>query len=278
MARRKKPKGGDGGDPAWLITFSDLMTLLLTFFVLLLSMAVIDERAKREVLGSVSRAFASGARVFNPLTNSQENTAREPGVMQEKDMAPMRDMLFDDVEKDLNFQENKYVQIFSINDQVLFKQGSTILSEKGIELLDRILPYMQRMEYPLLVAGHTAARRDEENAEQYRVETKQEPDSTWALSFHRALAVYRHFIERGLNPAKLSLEAFGQYHPRYTNNTPEGRQKNRRVDLVLDKRNQEWAQKVEELREKDPPAAQMYYRGFKFDLTLPDTAPAQRLP
>ena len=57
MARRKKPRGATGVAPLWLITFSDLMTLLLTFFVLMVSMAVIDERTKRDVLGSVSEHF-----------------------------------------------------------------------------------------------------------------------------------------------------------------------------------------------------------------------------
>lgn len=134
------------------------------------------------------------------------------------------------------------------------------------------------MEYPLLVAGHTAVRRDEENApEEYTVmEQRDKVDSTWSLSFHRAMAVYRHLTERGISPERLSLEAFGQYHPRYTNNTPEGRQKNRRVDLVLDKRNVEWIKKVEALR-KEPrdQNSETYFKGFRFDLTLPGQKPGE---
>lgn len=276
MARRKKSSEPEG-QPAWLITFSDLMTLLLTFFVLLLSMAVIDERAKRVVLGSLTRAFGAGERVLNPLTQKSANTPFEPGVIQAKadDLSPMRDMLYDDVDKDLNFQENKYVQIFSINDRVLFLPGGTTLSPGGIELLDRMLPYLQKLDYPLLVAGHTAVRRDEVSAKEYLVgQDSRTVDSTWSLSFHRALAVYRHLIGRGINPESLTLEAFGQYHPRYTNNTPEGRRKNRRVDLVLDKRNRESIQKIEDLQQKKPERHQdTYFRGFRFDLSLPGEKP-----
>lgn len=271
MARRKKSGGGGDGDPAWLITFSDLMTLLLTFFVLLLSMAVIDERAKLVVLGSVSRAFGSLSQVTNPLAQDPANRNVEPGPMEgtADDLSPLRDMLFEDINKDLNFQENKYVQILSINDRVLFIPGSTRLSPQGIALLDRILPYLQRIEYPLLVAGHTATRRDEEG-DSYGVDKGNNGvDSTWPLSYHRALSVYSHLRDRGIVPGRLSLEAFGQFHPRYTNNTPEGRQKNRRVELVLDKRNREWIQKVEALREKEPEKNEMYYKGFRFDLTMP---------
>lgn len=270
MARRKK-SGGDGGDPAWLVTFSDLMTLLLTFFVLLLSMAVIDERAKLEVLGSVSKAFGFKDAMFNPLADTNVNRPVEPGPMDAPtdDLTPLREMLIEDVNKDLAFQENKYVQIFSINDEVLFLPASVTLSPGGIALLDRILPYLQRMSYPLLVAGHTSARRDEEGSAYDLSYGKHGMDGTWPLSFKRALAVYRHLDARGIDPGRLSLEAFGQFHPRFSNNTPDGRRKNRRVDLVLDKRNREWIEKVEALREKEAPQAEMYYKGFKFDLTLP---------
>ena len=273
MARKEKDSGGEEG-PAWLITFSDLMTLLLTFFVLLLSMAVIDERAKLVVLGSVSRAFGSHEKVFNPLTDEASSQPVEPGPMQApaEDLTPIKDMLIEDVSKDLDFQENKYVQILSINDRVLFIPGSTTLSPEGIALLDRILPYLQRIAYPLLVAGHTAARRDEEAGE-YRLPHEIEGvDSTWPLSFHRSLAVYRHLSLRGIDPKRLSLEAFGQFHPRHSNNTPEGRQRNRRVDLVLDKRNLEWIQKIEGLREGATPKSETYYKGFKFDLTMPGSS------
>ena len=271
MARRKKSGGGGGGDPAWLITFSDLMTLLLTFFVLLLSMAVIDERAKRVVLGSVSQAFGFGEQVANPLADDAGNKRHEPGSMEghTDDLAALRDMVFDDTSKDLDFRENKYVQILSINDEVLFTPGTTALSQEGVLLLDRIVPYLQHMRHPLLVAGHTASRRDEER-ESYSVDLDGKGvDSTWPLSFDRALSVYRHLTERGISPGNLSLEAFGQYHARYTNNTPEGRSKNRRVDLVLDKRNREWIDKVEGLRQKEPEQTEHYYKGFRFDLSMP---------
>ena len=158
MARHKKTGGGGSRVPLWLITYSDLMTLLLTFFVLLLSMAVIDERTKLVVLGSVSGSFGEGVRLFNPKGKPNDPRVREPGAMDlpEQDLAPLRDMLYEDVEKDLDFMENKYVQILSINDQVLFTPGSTALSPRGEALLDRLMPYLQHIGYPLLVAGHTA--------------------------------------------------------------------------------------------------------------------------
>ena len=275
MARRKK--SGGGGQPAWLITFSDLMTLLLTFFVLLLSMSVIDERSKLVVLGSVTKRFGVGENVFNPVSAKNETSIREPGVMDlpQDDLAAMRDMIFDDAKKDLDFQENKYVQILSISDEVLFTPGKTDLSEQGIAMLDKLLPYLQRVEHPMLVAGHTSTQREEEGGA-YSVQFDSlKADTTWLLSFRRAMAVYRHLNKRGIPLEKLMLEAFGQFHPRYSNDTPAGRFKNRRVDIVLDKRNSEWIRKIEELQgtgevAKDAPVHRL---GFSFDLTMPGTQP-----
>lgn len=279
MARRRKSGGGsEKAQPPWLMTLSDLMTLIMTFFVLLLSLAVVDEHSRLEAVRSVSRVFGSGEQVFNPLGRDAENSIGEPGAMDgdEDDMAPMRDMVFDDAQKDLHFKENKYVQIFSINDQVLFRPGGTELSEQGVQLLDRILPYLQRIQHPLLVAGHTGTRRDEEAAG-YLVNLEDNGmDSTWPTSYARALAVYRHLRLRGIEPGRLSLEAFGQFHPRYSNNTPDGRRKNRRVDLVLDKRNLEWIKKVEDLRQREAPQQETYYRGFRFDLDVPGRGPGRQ--
>ena len=271
MARKKKPRPGDS-DPAWLMTFTDLMTLLLTFFVLLISMTVIDERAKMVVLGSVSRVFGSGQDIFNPLARTDPNTSSrvEPGAMEGEpdDLAPIRDMLFDDVNKDLDFQENRFVQIISINDNVLFDPGGYTLRESGVAQLDRLLPYLQRINYPLLIAGHTSVPREE--FRDYTV-VKAQPgiDPTWLISFRRAHAVYSHLVSRGIDPHRLSLEAFGQFRPRFSNNTPEGRQRNRRVDIVLDRRNLEWIRKVEELREEPPVQRDTHFKGFKFDLNVP---------
>ena len=267
--------------PPWLITYSDLVTLLLAFFVMLMSMSVIDERSKREALGSVSHRFGAGE-VFrvNPIAVNSTAMPVEPGPMEdfaENDLEPLRDMIFEDTSKDLQFQENRYVQIFSISDEVLFKPGSAELSDRGTTLLGRLLPYLQRISYPLLVAGHTASRRDEEGG-RYVVDLEgKRVDSTWMLSWQRAKAVYRYLTAHGISEGRLSQEAFGQFHPRFSSDTPAGRNKNRRVDLVLDRRNREWMEKVAKLRETSPSIPQEhFFRGFRFDLHMPGATPGER--
>ena len=266
MARKKKESGGDEG-PAWLITFSDLMTLLLTFFVLLVSMAVIDERNKLVVLGSVSTSFGIGPAQFNPKSPENKLTKIEPGAVEEENMTPIKDMLWEEMKDDLNFQENRFVQVLSINGDVLFEAGQSVLSERGKSVLNKMVPHLLRIKYPLMVAGHTANRRDEEGR-LYRVSfNKMAVDSTWPLSLARAQNVYRYFLESGLSPKNLTQESFGQFHPRYPDRTPDGRLQNRRVDIVLDKRNAPEILNIERAREKpSTPPGRFFFRDFQFDL------------
>ncbi len=272
MAREKKSNSAEDGVPAWLITFSDLMTLLLTFFVLLMSMAVIDERAKRDVIGSVAREFGFGNTIANPTAPAGRMILLEPGNMDlpQEDLEPLRDRIFDDSTQDLKFQENKFVQVFSISDEVLFLPGGTELSPAGMVLLNRLLPYLQRLEYPLLVAGHAGLPRDEEGADYLVNFDKAKLDNTWLISFRRAMSVYRHLIAAGLSPERLSLEAFGHNRARFNNNTPEGRKQNRRVDLVLDKRNTSIIEQMEKTRKmQEKKNTEYQFQGFKFDLQTP---------
>jgi chemotaxis protein MotB len=273
MARKEKNSGG--GQPAWLITFSDLMTLLLTFFVLLVSMSVIDERHKLVVLGSISSSFGIGKANFNPKSPETGSSKFEPGAVKEPDMTPVKDMLWEEMQDDLNFQENRFIQILSINAEVLFEPGRTHLSEKGRSILNRMIPHLLRIKYPLLVAGHTASRRNEEGKD-YRVDfDKTKVDSTWPLSLARGSGVYRYFIQSGIPSARLSQEAFGQYHPRFPDRSPEGRLMNRRVDIVLDKRNAPEILNIERARERTTsPPESFFFRNFQFDL---DTAPGGRI-
>ena len=270
MARKEKAASSEEG-PAWLITFSDLMTLLLTFFVLLVSMAVIDERHKMVVLGSVSSSFGIGEQNFNPKSIEVKSSKVEPGAMMEPDMVPIKDMLWENMKDDLNFQENRFVQILSINAEVLYEPGQSRLSQRGRAILDSMVPLLQQIKYPLLVAGHTANRRDEEG-KNYLVDfDKTKVDSTWPLSLARGQGVYRHFLQAGIPTNRLSLEAFGQFHPRFADRSPEGRLLNRRVDIVLDKRNAPEILNVERAREKPAtPPKSFFFRNFQFDV---DSAP-----
>lgn len=274
MARKpKKPKEESGVAP-WLITFSDMMTLMLTFFVLLVSMSVIDERRKLIVLGSIIGTFGVGRDSYDVLSRMDSRRTVEPGPLEMEsidDLEPLKEMAWEDVSQDLAFAENKFVQILSINSDVLFKPGEVELREQGIKLLERALPVLLQIDYPLLLAGHTSRLRDEMGID-YRVEDKEElMDDSWRMSLYRTMNVYQFLLQSGMEPEMLRLEAFGKHHPRYTDLTEEGRRMNRRVDLILDRRNVEWLEKLGP-EAVDGRMKQFIYRDFVFDLEENATA------
>ncbi len=236
MAKKKK-KVVCPEMPAWLITFSDMMTLMLTFFVLLVSMATIDESRKLVVLGSVMGTFGYGTKSYDVLTRSETKRSVEPGPMEKvPDLQPLKNMLWEDSQEDLRFESNRFVQVFSVNADLLFAQGRTELMPEGQTFLSQLVPTLSRIDQPLLLAGHTSNLRDELGTE-FRLEDRNRiPDLSWKLSLGRIMSVYRHLVVSGLDAQKLKVEAFGKYQPHFTQETAKGRSMNRRVDIVLDKR------------------------------------------
>ncbi|MBU1002541.1 MAG: OmpA family protein [Proteobacteria bacterium] len=253
MARKEKVKKPEG-QPAWLVTFSDMMTLMLTFFVLLVSMSVMDERRKMVVLGSIIGTFGVGKNSIEVLSQRDRKITVEPGPLEldsVNDLEPLREMIWEDVEKDLDFASNKFVQVFSIPDDVLFEPGGYEFRLKGKQILEAALPVFLQVQVPLLLAGHTSSLRDEEGTS-FRVEDKElRMDSSWKLSFYRVMTVYRFLLDAGMEPDLLRVEAFGRFHPRAGSRTAKDRRSNRRVDIILDKRNAQWIDRLGMMRDKE---------------------------
>ncbi len=267
MARRRKKKDGGGGS-SWLITFSDMMTLMLTFFVLLVSMATIDERRRLVVLGSIIGTFGMGNAGYDARSIKNTRLTVEPGVMEDiQDLEPLRDLLWEDLNEDVDFRSNKYVQIITINDRVLYLPGEVQLSLEGRKIIDRILPVLLRLHEPLLLAAHTSVERDEVSMMAEMSLGQEGLDTSWKLSLLRVLSLYRYLLSRGMDSDLLRVEAFGKFRPMFSDETPQGRMRNRRVDIVLDKRNREW---IEKLKPGEPGPPDGYtYKDFRFKLDMP---------
>ena len=272
MARRRKKSAAKAASP-WLVSYCDLVTLLLSFFVLLISMSVLDERRTDNVLATVRESLGIGSAITTPLSDKDTLKPVMPGVfdLPADEMEPLRDMLWEDPNEDLTLLSNKYLEIISVNADVLFAPGETTLTEKGQSLLGRILPVLKKLDYPMLLAGHTGPPRDE--LEVYRVNLDPyEFSPTWEISLLRSLSIYEFFKEHGLAMDQVSLEGFGEYRPKVSNNTEVGRSINRRVDIVLDKRGKEAADAAlpPGLTSKPKEDRNTYQQdGFIFDVTPP---------
>lgn len=275
MARsRKKSDNTQQSFPAWMITFSDLTTLLMTFFVMLVSIASMTDVYKRKVaLGSVSGKFGTGAPSLDDLTTEDDKKRMiDPGpINMFKDLQEIRDRLWEDPDADLRFESNRFIQRVSIDVEALFAPGTASLSSRGLEILQMLAPVVAQSAYPLGLSGHTGAGRDEFGPD-FVPRRDEAVDFSWRLSLERVVTVYRFFRETGVDAQAMRLEGFGRFKPRAGDTTIADRNANMRVEITLDKRIGSWnpefaAQEVQrKAEEKKEQSFSVDDFIFRFDL------------
>lgn len=239
----KKEQQEEEKVPAWLVTFSDLMTLLLTFFVLLLSMSVIDTKRKLEALGSIRAAFGV-INSKNVPEQNQADTTIEHGVFEKdevQDLISERTSERHFSEKDIEFVIDRDVAIVRIADDVFFSRGSFSLTQEGKRVVDRLLPLILDSVDPVKILGSTSTLYDE-----YRIVKTEDIVLLWRLSLRRALAIYMYISQRGVPMNNILLEGVSEFHSSFkTKETASALSKSRRTDFVFGKRD---ITKVERLR------------------------------
>ena len=224
------------GAPKWTMTFADLSTLLLTFFVLMLSFANIDIEKFRDMLGSVQNAFGVQTRIrgdFQAVTNEDNAESDSTQVLKKVkvELEQMADKINETIEN-TKIGEQTQIQVGSngvrirITGNIMFGAGQAEVKYQAFEFLDGIAEAMNQYDYFLLVEGHTDSTP---------IRTAQFP-SNWELSSARASAVVRYMLSKGIPPERLSGIGHAYNFPLATNETPEGREQNRRVEFIFTKK------------------------------------------
>jgi chemotaxis protein MotB len=226
MARKKKEEEQKKGAPRWMITFSDLSTLLLTFFVLIVSMSVIDKKKVVESFGSFKGSPGL-------LTGSRES-------VQSDVISTLKVMQAGSPNKQTTDNMNEYLKAANLSelvtvietptgvairvlDSLLFGSGSADINREAIPFLKKLGTVIIDSPYYVHVEGHT----DDIPSRSARF------PSNWELSTARAVNVVKFFIDNGVNAQKMSAGGFAEFHPLLPNITNENRAKNRRIEINL---------------------------------------------
>jgi chemotaxis protein MotB len=228
MAKSKCPECVEGS-PAWMATFSDLMSLLLCFFVLIVSMSKIVERDFWVAAGSLRGAF--GVMTANPAIISLENTPLPTmkniqRAIIDKSVSNMQDFI---ESKNLGESVKVVVQdkgvALSISAPVLFQNSEAEMEPSVYPLLEEVFKIAQGWPNVIRVEGHTDDTRIAGG----------EFETNWDLSFARALSVVQFAIDYSkIHPSRLAPVAYGQHRPIADNATAEGKAKNRRIELFME--------------------------------------------
>ncbi len=227
MAKNKRATIVKQGLPGWVMTYGDMMTLLLTFFVLIVSFSSMQDAKFKEVALSLRKAFGimiepqSVLRVADPVIprfEIEEN--RELIVELELVRAELVNQgLTNAVE--LDFVPDGIV--FRLEAPVLFAPASADLVPRSHEVLDTVAGFLQKFPGEIRVEGH---------ADDIPISTPRFP-SNWELSASRAGAVARYFQGRDLPPARIAATGLAEFRPLADNATAAGRARNRRVEIFL---------------------------------------------
>ncbi len=261
MARRHKHEE-HANHEAWAIPYGDLITLLLAFFVVMYAMSSVNEGKYRVLSDSLVAAFSGAPRtmepiqvgekqagpgvnpvislVQQPMIDGQPQRSIQPITMQpafhtSSDLAQQREELAtvaDEVEQamsDLIDRElitvrrhGTWVEV-EIRTDILFPSGVATLSPAAVQVLQQLAQTLRPFPNSIRVEGHTDNRP---------ISTAAFP-SNWELSAARAASVVHLFTRAGMDPARLAVIGLGENRPAKSNTTPEGRNANRRVLLVI---------------------------------------------
>ncbi len=239
---KKIKKGGHGHHGgAWKVAYADFVTAMMAFFLVMWIVGMSQEQKEGiQKYFNDPISFLSGAMQINTgimqstQGNQNINASQKGGVVQssksggltrlhllaqqiESGMIPFKSEIFD-------FKVFPDRIQFAITAQALFAPGSTLIRPEAEPLLNRIASVLKKSDAWIMIEAHT----DDLPSESYAHETN------WELSSTRASKVVRYFVDgHYFDPAKLTAMGAAEFQPIADNATPEGRAKNRRIDLYI---------------------------------------------
>ncbi len=206
----------EGGESNWLVSYADMMTLLVMFFVILLSFSTIDPKKFEQMKKSAAEEFGGSYQVpFEQMSKRIQESVRNLGL-----------------EQSLNIHQTDDGVEISITGTVFFELGSANLKAEAVDLVRKIIPIIQAepTDFDIVIEGHT---------DDVPVSSKLEYQSNWELSSVRACRVLNSFEIAGFPKNRLTAVGYGDARPLLPNRDLSGapiaanQEKNRRVLIKL---------------------------------------------
>jgi len=226
------------GVAPWIITFADMVTLLMVFFILLFAIGTVEQDKWRQIKESLREAL--GADAIDELgtrqgldviqTRVDEQTVHavdEVGAMVNREMeniiSEVEEFVFKNkLSGEVRVSSDERGAVITISDVVVFPPGSADMTSKGRKTLRQVFDVLKQFNYNIKVEGHT---------DNTPIRTLRYP-SNWELSAFRAAEVAHMLIDDGYPPERLSVEGFAEFRPKVPNTSLENRAINRRIEVV----------------------------------------------
>jgi chemotaxis protein MotB len=223
---------------SWLIVFADMMTLLLVFFILLYTLSSFETGKYKTAISKVKTQLKNNSELtaFAELMEMPETLDTQIIIEDITGLRSRKENLIQDISKfadkggktnDIATHVLKGKIIVRIKGNALFKSAKADLKKEALPMLDEIVKVLfDYPEYNINIKGHT---------DDVPISTDKFP-SNWELSAVRATSVLKHLIKRGIKPERLTATGYGKIMPLISNDTEGHRALNRRVEFVLEKK------------------------------------------
>jgi len=222
MRKRKRTENPDNAD-RWVVSYADFITLLFAFFTVMYAISHVDSGKLDRFAGSMKSALKSSGTATSQLPLIEgikpvnyEDARLEKEIRSEFEKSGI-------IESVVVSRDERGVRI-SLGESVLFDVGSAEIRKEARPILTAIAGILRQTQNSISIEGHT---------DNTPIGSSRYP-SNWELSTARATSVLMSLLhDHGVNPERFSASGYGEYRPVVSNMTPEGRSKNRRVDIIF---------------------------------------------
>lgn len=228
----KKREENHENNERWLLTYSDLITLLMIFFVVMYASSNLNAEKYKRMSDSFKDAFGGGKNVIGveqgSLPSDKELNVIDKPVEPKDELSDIK-IQVDKMIKDSNLSGSMSTKVeerglvISFADSMFFESGKANITQKMDKQLKDVYKILKGIKNYIRIEGHT---------DNVPINTSQFK-SNWQLSAARAANVVECLAKLGIPPDRLSAIGYGEYKPVATNENIDGRSKNRRVDIVI---------------------------------------------
>ncbi len=202
---------------SWLITYSDMITIILCFFIVFFTFSAKENSMLHEIKNTLDQENKALKDEQESLMNLLFGNSKD----KEDFLSFLKENNLDD---SIDIIENTSGITIRFKDSVLFPSGKADISREGNLILSEIAKNLKKIDNKIVVEGHTDNRP---------IKNSKYP-SNWELSVDRAIYVAKYLIDdEGIDKNRISVSGFGDQNPIDTNDTEQGRRNNRRIEIII---------------------------------------------
>jgi len=232
--RKKKKHSEEHVDESWLLPYSDMLTLLVALFIVMFAMSQVDKVKLQKLSSQFNIIFAGGSGILQSDSGTIASIDSSPSSssassLEQNTMNSLKNTLDKEISAN-GYSDQIKVAInnegldISIEAVALFTSGDATVLKNVTPFLLKISTMLKNLDNDIRIAGYTDNKPISNS--KFR--------SNWDLSSIRAINVMTYMVNSGgLNPKKVSIQAYGEYNPKYDNLTEASRAKNRRVEIFI---------------------------------------------